>query len=171
MVTAPARRCAHKSHARARQQTRETRRRDQRPHQYALPLPLSTTPLTTPVRTALVTLTFLVIYYACAEPYFVCPATFLAKVYSNSLLAVFNSRIRILGGREWDAAVAADVHLSLATGCAGGAMGHALACAPPSSADTLGSVRVREDVWVHRDGIEMKDRVSGVDFWAATGGC
>ena len=43
----------------------------------------------------------IILYYAFPHKAFhSCPATILAKLYSNSMLAIFNSRIRIVGGRN-----------------------------------------------------------------------
>ncbi|KIP06820.1 hypothetical protein PHLGIDRAFT_118667 [Phlebiopsis gigantea 11061_1 CR5-6] len=45
-----------------------------------------------------------ILYYAYPHtPYHSCAATVLAKLYSNSLLAIFNSRVKIVGGRDWRA--------------------------------------------------------------------
>lgn len=44
----------------------------------------------------------IILYYAFPHnSYHTCAATILAKLYSNSLLAIFNSRIKIVGGRDW----------------------------------------------------------------------
>ena len=44
----------------------------------------------------------IILYYAFPHnSYHSCAATILAKLYSNSLLAIFNSRLKIVGGRDW----------------------------------------------------------------------
>lgn len=54
--------------------------------------------------TALAASIDIVLYYAFPhKAYHSCPATVLAKLYSNSMLAIFNSRIRIVGSRDWSA--------------------------------------------------------------------
>ena len=72
----------------------------------------------------------------------------MAKCYSNSPLAIFNSRIRVVGGRM---SQEDDMHISLgnfqretdATGM------HV-----PSS---MTGVQIREDVYVHTDALQLDD--------------
>lgn len=87
----------------------------------------------------------LILYYACPNtPYHVTAATVLAKIYSNSVLAIFNSRIRIVGGRE-ETENGQNLHLSLRPGTYPGSAGASI---PVSQ---LGAIRIQEDVYVHTD--------------------
>jgi hypothetical protein len=74
-------------------------------------------------------------------------------------MAIFNSRIRIFNGREWQSEPAGgNVHISLASSPhhqSAVANGVQRSAQPP-----IGSVHVREEVWVHTDTMEMTDVVS-----------
>ena len=85
-------------------------------------------------------------------PYYSTPATILGKVYSNSLLAILNSRIRIVGGREAPENSNGKLHISLgqSTGISGGS--------DNSGTQRVATVHVREEVWVHSDVLEMQVR-------------
>lgn len=89
---------------------------------------------------------FFIIYYKFEEPYYVCPATFLAKIYSNSLMAIFNSRIRIQKGREWYAEEAVNAHISLMPRFQSGSGGNSA-----RAGSRLTGVHVQEDIWIHSD--------------------
>jgi hypothetical protein len=105
--------------------------------------------------TALTTIVFFIIYYKFKEPYYVCPATFLAKIYSNSLMAIFNSRIRVYKGREWYAEEAANVHISLVPRFDNGSGGNS-----NRVGSRLTGVHVQEEVWIHSDIGERSEPVS-----------
>lgn len=114
----------------------------------------------------------LILYYACPNtPYHVTAATVLAKLYSNSVLAIFNARIRIVGGRDGHSDGGADtenaagkVHLSLhPTGLGLGLVGMGKGASGGSQRKMGGggadAIRVQEDVYVHADEIPLEVQV------------
>jgi len=63
--------------------------------------------------TALVALTYLFLFFKFPETnYYAVPVLIIAKLYCNTLLVLFNSRMRITGGREEDAVTTTAIDLS-----------------------------------------------------------
>ena len=105
----------------------------------------------------------LILYYACPNtPYHVTAATVLAKIYSNSVLAIFNSRIRIVGGRE-EAENGQNLHLSLRPSLHSSTSPSGTANAR-IAVSQIGAIRIQEDIYVHTDVSEspVHTLVSGV---------
>lgn len=70
-------------------------------------------------------------------------------------MAIFNSRIRIIGGREQQRdRKATDVHISL-----GPINQTSTARQSPQTTVPADAVHVHEEVWVHTDSIEIADMV------------
>ena len=108
-------------------------------------------------KSAVMAILSLVLYYACPNtPNHVTAATVLAKMYSNSVLAIFNSRIRIIGGRE-DTEIGPNALLTLhpATRRSSGTN----KVVSNISGSDIGAIRVQEDIYVHADDIPLKVQV------------
>ena len=90
----------------------------------------------------------LILYYSFPGLPFHTPiAAVLSKLYSNSALAIFNSRIHILGGRDTTNG-SGHTHISLNPTVAGvGSLANKIdSCIP------TGQVHVHEEVYVHAEG-------------------
>jgi hypothetical protein len=105
------------------------------------------------------TVVFLVLYFTSRDPFFVTPSTFLAKIYSNALLVLLNSRIRIVGGRDSQTDGQANVRASRGTVALSGGAGIAA-----WGGEQLGAVYVREEVFVHTDVSKMTGKVCCPSF-------
>ena len=81
----------------------------------------------------------------------------LAKLYSNSMLVILNSRIRIVGGRN-SSSRSDNTFIELGTSGR-----HPVRFAPRSVGDvtTFGTVgvHVQEETWVDRDGVAIGEQV------------
>ena len=89
----------------------------------------------------------LVLYYSFPGlPYHVPVATVLSKLYSNSALAIFNSRIHIVGGRE-SSNQSGTMHLSVSRG------------SRRPLTRTLDTILIQEDVYVHADDVPLERSV------------
>ena len=98
----------------------------------------------------------LILYYACPDtPNHVTAATVLAKMYSNSVLAIFNSRIRIIGGRD-EYENGANVLLSLHPGTQKMSGPNTDSCVTGSQPS---AIRIQEDIYVHTDNIPLEMQV------------
>ena len=85
----------------------------------------------------------------------------LAKLYSNSMLMILNSRIRIIGGRKTPPRTSISC---IELGTAGGA-GNPIHFAPPTNTSSLVTgVPIQEEVWVDRDNVLGKEQVIS-DSW------
>ncbi|KIP12190.1 hypothetical protein PHLGIDRAFT_113969 [Phlebiopsis gigantea 11061_1 CR5-6] len=94
--------------------------------------------------TAVMAVLSLILYYSFPGlPYHVPVATVLSKLYSNSALAIFNSRIHIVGGKE-STDHQGTVHLSVSRG------------SRRPLTRTLDTIHIQEDVYVHADDIPLE---------------
>lgn len=111
----------------------------------------------TTVLIAVMALLSLIFYYAFPDkPYHVTAATVLAKMYSNSVLAIFNSRIRIVGGRDdWT-----DNGQNLCLSLHPGGVKNSSRADSSVAASQLSAIRVQEDIYVHSDAIPLEGQVS-----------
>ncbi|GJE98670.1 hypothetical protein PsYK624_149050 [Phanerochaete sordida] len=107
-----------------------------------------------------------VLYYAFPHKAFhSCPATILAKLYSNSMLAIFNSRIRIVGSRDWSGTgdvISMDTHPRGATAGSVGPIVFTRATRTEISTlgagkSSAGGIHVEREVWTEGDGADSKD--------------
>ena len=73
-------------------------------------------------------------------------------------MAIFNSRIRIVGGREPSRSSRSDRHISLATTNVTGS--EAFTARHPTT--QVDSIYVHEEVWVHTDPGDSDEQVSAV---------
>jgi hypothetical protein len=108
----------------------------------------------------------LVLYYAFPRyAYHSCVAAILGKLYSNSLLVIFNSRIRIVGGRDWSSdsqGVSCDLELEVGRRPTS-ARGPVVFARPNYSQTTpefVEGIRIDEDIWSDRESIRMTNQVS-----------
>ncbi|EKM52232.1 uncharacterized protein PHACADRAFT_198296 [Phanerochaete carnosa HHB-10118-sp] len=117
----------------------------------------------TGVLTALSAILVLVLYVALpSRAYYACIGAILAKLYSNSLLVLFNTRMHIRGGRNGPSHVHTGPPVRASIRSASHAAA-AVSLGAPGGATTMssfGGVHVHEQVWVHTDGMEMKERSS-----------
>ncbi|GJE96047.1 hypothetical protein PsYK624_122400 [Phanerochaete sordida] len=107
--------------------------------------------------TAIMATVDLILYFAFPhEAYHGCIALVLAKLYSNSLLVLFNSRIRIVGSRNWsDSSCVSSNADGRRPTFAPGPKPDVLF--PDASVASLGSIRVERGPW--RDGrIELEEQ-------------
>ena len=105
--------------------------------------------------TAVTTLIHVILYFTFpTKPYHATPSTIVTKLYSNSMMVIFNSRIRVVGGRD----DRSDLRLPISFG-GKGQVGHSATLEARAAAE-LGTVHVQEEVWVHSDTVEMKAQVS-----------
>ncbi|KIP12185.1 hypothetical protein PHLGIDRAFT_98571 [Phlebiopsis gigantea 11061_1 CR5-6] len=88
--------------------------------------------------------------------YHACVALVLAKLYSNSLLVLFNTRARVVGGRNWTP----DVIHELRRGGSAPTQQVPVSLSARSAASSLGGVHVHEEIWVNTDDMEMHERAS-----------
>jgi hypothetical protein len=96
-----------------------------------------------PAVTAVLALT---LFFACeGKSYYAVPSIVLAKFYSNSLMVLFNTRIRIIGGRDVGGNVPSAMHVPLSS------MHIRSNDTRHSAAPRLGSIHVQEEVWVEAD--------------------
>ena len=107
----------------------------------------------------------IILYYAFPHnSYHSCAATILAKLYSNSLLAIFNSRIKIVGGRDWRSSDPAG-HLEVSYDTRGqprSGLGPIVfrTDRTATTTDTYShGAPSQEDAWPDADGVSVKDRV------------
>lgn len=91
-------------------------------------------------------LTFILYYTFPSKPYFVAPSVIMAKCYSNSLLAIFNSRIHVIGGRM---SQNDDAHISF------GNFQRATDPTDPRAASNM-TVQIQEEVYVHSDALQLE---------------
>ena len=100
----------------------------------------------------------LILYVALPHrAYFSTIGAILAKLYANSLLVLFNSRIRIAGSRNWHSharGISSDGSAVQAHTAAGRVF------SPRRAAMALGGVHIQEQVVVHADYSVLDDRVS-----------
>ncbi|KAI8980782.1 hypothetical protein BD414DRAFT_493265 [Trametes punicea] len=92
-----------------------------------------------------------------------CIALTLAKLYSNSLLVLFNSRIRIVGGRGMDASQPSELYASVLPKSQPGTTARTVNFNPHAQASgTLNGVQIHEQTWVatDSDSIELKEQSS-----------
>lgn len=87
--------------------------------------------------------------------YHACVALVLAKLYSNSLLVLFNTRARVVGGRNWTP----DVIHELRRDSNAPTQQMPVSLDARSAASSLGGVHVHEEIWVNTDDMEMHERV------------
>lgn len=87
--------------------------------------------------------------------YHACVALVLAKLYSNSLLVLFNTRARVVGGRNWTP----DVIYELRRDGSAPTQQMPVTLGARSAASSLGGVHVHEEIWVNTDDMEMHERV------------
>ena len=117
----------------------------------------------------------MILYYAVPHrAYHSCPATVLAKLYSNSMLALFNSRLRIVGARDWasdDNVISLDAgyshsHYSGAHS-AGPGVGRGAESVGPivfksvtrtATSSFGGGIHVEQEVWTEGDG-QVRSRI------------
>ncbi|KIP06791.1 hypothetical protein PHLGIDRAFT_445294 [Phlebiopsis gigantea 11061_1 CR5-6] len=95
--------------------------------------------------------------------YHACVALILAKLYSNSLLVLFNSRIRIIGGRGYtnDSSFISYHGSSTQAPSAHNTSATPVVLSPRGAVQTLsGTIRVDEETWVNRDNIQLQDQKS-----------
>jgi len=101
----------------------------------------------------------LILYFSFPHnAYHACVALILTKLYSNSLLVIFNSRIQIVGSRNW----MPDNHY-LSYSSSDGSQNPApkptpVVLNPRAAATALGGIRVDEEIWVNSDNIQMKNQ-------------
>lgn len=77
------------------------RHRNRHTYRCVLPTPLHAYANLTPTRAAVVAILVLVLFLAFpADGYYICGVLVIAKLYSTSLLVLFNSRMHIVGGRN-----------------------------------------------------------------------
>jgi hypothetical protein len=87
----------------------------------------------------------LILFFACeGKPYFSVPSIVLAKFYSNSLMVLFNTRMRIIDGRD-------SGNLPLTMRASLSSMHIGSNNTRHSVASRLGNIHVREDVWIEAD--------------------
>ena len=106
-------------------------------------------------------------YYAFPHKAFhSCPATILAKLYSNSMLAIFNSRIRIVGSRDWTGSgdvISMDSHAP--RGATAGSVGPIVFTRATrteistfgAGKSSTGGIHVEREVWTEGDGADDKE--------------
>lgn len=107
--------------------------------------------------TAIVDLILFLVFPSAA--YHGCVALLLAKMYSNSLMVLLNSRIRIIGSRSESYSMEDShhsVHLNKSR------PGAAIHLTSRNAAVNFSGVHVQEETWTRTDGdvIPMEDRVS-----------
>ena len=107
-----------------------------------------------------------ILYFSSQDkPYYVCAIMVLGKLYSNSLLLLFNNRIRIIGGRgSTRSGSGSNLHISF-SGATQRLSSEIIPTQPNVcrriAADQPGAaVYVREEVYVHTNAFEMDERVS-----------
>ncbi|EKM52235.1 uncharacterized protein PHACADRAFT_260469 [Phanerochaete carnosa HHB-10118-sp] len=122
--------------------------------------------------TAFAAVLVLVLYVALPNrAYYTAVGAVLGKLYSNALLVLFNSRMRVSGSRappsthtRGPSDDATRVHRPAARLGAKALVSFGRST-PEATSPDLGGVHVEEQVWVHTDDIEMKNPISAhVDF-------
>ena len=106
----------------------------------------------------------LALYYAFPlNSYHSCIATILGKLYSNSLLVVFNSRIRISSGRDWTSEtqeIDVSLHDHARRSSIRAPIRFARTPRSPTATSFPGGIYVEEEVWTDRVGIPLVNQVS-----------
>lgn len=89
-----------------------------------------------------------------------CVALLLSKMYSNSLLVLLNSRIRIIGSRS-ERSTGEESYNSVHLDHLNSRRGGAFRLTARSAVD-FGGVHVREETWIHadREAVAVEDQVS-----------
>jgi hypothetical protein len=102
----------------------------------------------------------IILYYAIPDKaYHACPATILAKLYSNSMLAIFNSRIRIVGGRDWSSdsnIISMDTHGELRGDHSTGGPIVFSRTTRTGTSSFGGAIHVEQEVWTDGDGSDIQ---------------
>ena len=110
----------------------------------------------------------LILFLACPNTnYFTCIALNIGKFYANSLLVLFNNRIRILNGRNWVPDSTYISYHGTSNGQSSGGTGPVvtpLAFNPRVATQSLSGIQVEEEIWVRREDIELQGVVSFAAF-------
>jgi hypothetical protein len=102
---------------------------------------------------AVTTLIYLILYFSFpTKPYHATPMMILAKLYSNAMMVIFNSRIHIAGGREPHSA--APLHISFGDQSRGENLDsiEARVVAQPEV------IHIQRDIVVHHDEVKTKEQ-------------
>lgn len=98
----------------------------------------------------------LILYYAFPGlPFHTPAAEVLSKLYSNSALAIFNSRIHIVGGRESTHESTNMMHISISPNNVRPLPRNKFESMPRAT-----PIHIQEDVYVHSDAIPLENMVS-----------
>lgn len=108
----------------------------------------------------------LILYVALPQRlYFSTIGAILAKLYANSLLVMFNSRIRMAGSRNWPSH-ARGISSDLAASQTSPQHGAARAFNSRAAAVSLNGIHVQEQVVVHTDEAISDERVSAISSYS-----